>query len=1265
MHGHSIMDKHTSEFEPNNYPLNQGRHILEASAGTGKTFSLAHLVLRLLTEKKYKITEILVISFTKATASEIKSKISTRLLLALKGLENFENDLAKDNLDEVLIEWLRINCTDKEKRVNWAGLILSSLENIDSADITTIHGFCSRNIKREAAEIGYNINSHLLTEKENKELIVEVVDEYWRKQLLPLNALHLKGLMKAGLSSKALARSLGEIDSDPSINFKVDVKGIDCKRPIYEQFNSYFQSYLKNFINCWEEDGEELEQELQKKSITWKEIGITNTKPFSGKPIRKRSLEIKEWIDQYRQIKAKGSEDSNNILYYCDIRNNQLLRDYFHPIKISEIERRNRLDESPLIKPKLQTAIANLWDMPAEMVWQHALYCCLKKLKKKKDQNGVENFSDQIMALDPNSSILNSHSKNLLLHKLRKRYKAVLVDEFQDTDPIQWRIINKAFGESKKHLLVLVGDPKQSIYKFRGGDLETYLKAKEIVDRTDSLLTNFRSTPELLDGLNTLMRNGLIYSGLHVPYLNSSSKETALFSLKKEAPIDIINLNIKSSKTIEESMPSKSEVDAHIPIVVTNSIFELMDNYSDQITLEDICILVNSHQQAESIRKRLLYSNLPCKLINQGDILNSQAAKNILLFLNCLANPKDSRYIRLLACSPLLQWDINKIKDLDHSNDIDILISKCISWSERLETIGLLGCLSEVLESTNIANIYMQGRMLGDLKQCAEIVEEAIHNLGLNAKKAARWLNQQSLEQTEIVPENRRSNSDTEEKAINIITIHRSKGLQFKVVICPYLWQSAPIPKGPLWKTKESQDWFLSLTTGWGENSIFLQESIKELREESERLAYVALTRAQKKLIVIWALAKNQEDNPLRNLLFDNSLSEYSQNELTESRMNEWTSRYNSNINIKTIENIKTPRLWELKNNNSSLTTGPIPKRKLDEIWGRYSYSSWTTKTKEEKILADNAKEEEVEKETELTDGIYESVSSNSIKDRNRSNHYSKSPLADFPRGSNAGNCLHRILEKLDFQLPVTSDKTELLIIEELENSGIKKEFKEAIEETLYRVLNIPLGHKIGNIKLHQVSKDRCIKELNFDLSMSDKGNPIKTRDLINVFERVGGIRFGNQYIESLEDLNISSRGFLTGSIDLVFTDNEDIEKAQWWILDWKSNWIGEKTSDKDKTICGPDYYSEKDMKKQMMMHHYPLQAYLYLVALHRFLKWRLKNYVPEVSLGGYIYLFLRGLAEKSEIDNKSNNETPGIFLEYKPIELVLELDKLIKNGGM
>lgn len=256
--------------------------------------------------------------------------------------------------------------------------------------------------------------------------------------------------------------------------------------------------------------------------------------------------------------------------------------------------------------------------------------------------------------------------------------------------------------------------------------------------------------------------------------------------------------------------------------------------------------------------------------------------------------------------------------------------------------------------------------------------------------------------------------------------------------------------------------------------------------------------------------------------------------------------------------------------------------------------------------------------------------------------------LSDFPRGASAGDCLHRILEQVCFQHPKDSAPQ---IAAELRRAGIDPSFESALLQGLDRVLQTPLGGALGTLQLADLRPEQRLHELSFDLPVQH----IRTADLVRAFQADSTARFGGDYIHRLAGLTVNSRGVLTGSIDLVFCDPAT---QRWWVLDWKSNWIGERSADgAEADRCGPRHYSDAAMQEQMEHHHYPLQALLYLVALHRHLCWRLPGYAPECHLGGYVYAFLRGMPGGLHPELVPG---PGRIVEPAPLKRVLLLDQLL-----
>ncbi len=1255
-------------FNANEYPLKPGNRLIEASAGTGKTFALAHLVLRLITEGNHSINEILVVTFTEASAAELKARISERLSMALEGLETTTVNNSKD---EVLKEWLESYGHPANRRSIYASRLLEALDGLDRADITTIHGFCRRTILRNSLESETPIRPSL--EGDSKQLIIETVHAYWKEQVLGLHPEDLKGLIDAGLSIENLEDNLTKIDSDPSLELKRDIVKLNASEQLANYFEQSLDQLWGNFVAQWRTDGKALELGLRDFATYWRNQGLSNTKPFSPKPKTDRYQLINEWIEELKLNKKNLIKEDK--IYYGDIRAQKILGNYYHPGIFSAAISRNGEKSESLSNPILHKAIADLWDKPAELVWCHALHWTYKTLNERRKEIGVMSYGDLIRTLDPLPATRKSSPQMVsqLLKKVRNKYRVALIDEFQDTDPVQWRILKQAFGLSSEHLLLMVGDPKQAIYSFRGGDLNTYINVRNEVDRIDVLVENFRASSSLMNALNKFMAPGLIHSQLKVPALISRADEDPRTIPDEQHPLKLITVNSIGDVKKEACsvLQPKSKVEELIPVAVANCVLDVLKNQT-QITPSDICVLVSRHSQAEKIRSSLAKTKLPSRLVSQGDVLTSKASRMLQWFLNCLASPSNTKAIRLVACSDLMQWSAKRLTAAEVSDEIDELSNRFRDWSNSLNRKGLLGCLGELLESETIANLSERGRMLGDLQQCAQLVQEAIHLKELDATGAARWLRQQRIQPSAPVSDNRQPNSDVSNSAINIVTIHRSKGLEYRVVICPYLWEAPPIPKGPLWRIENEKNWLIALNNNWGAGKIAFNKAKISAIQEAERLSYVAMTRAKYELIIFWALAANQEGNPLSNFIFGNKSSQERLQRLSHMEMK---SRFLDNdipITLSASEHKQLKGQWVQPQPTGSLSLGPLPQRRLEKHWGRSSYSSWIANlnSDEHKIYLDPIALEEG-KDTDLSNKELP----RSIENERLNNHNSmpskknlwpiNGPLAKFPRGTAAGECLHKILERIEYTDSPKEDSSKQIIEEELLKAGLDCSLTNAVQEGLSNLLSTPIGGPLGNLSFDQINTNRGIREMRFDLPLAHEKKPITAIDIANTFRKNPLAKFSANYAKEVESLKVISQGFLTGSIDLVFADNENTKKARWWVTDWKSNWVGNHDSEGNLVECGPHNYSAQAMENQMVLHHYPLQAHLYLVALHRFLKWRLRNYSPFEHLGGYIYVFLRGVPGSEAMSQQNNKAfTPGLIVEKAPIERVLLLDQVLKEGG-
>ncbi|MBW3042251.1 UvrD-helicase domain-containing protein [Prochlorococcus marinus] len=1252
-------------FQANKYPLTNGMRLIEASAGTGKTFSLSHLFLRLLTEKEYSINEILVVSFTEATASEIKAKIIERLILALKIIESKYTNVKQYKVDKVLNEWVELNITSKDRALHFASLLLEALERIDNADITTIHGFCSKTLRREAIENGNNVNPTI--EKDSNSLINEIVEEYWKKEILEIDISELKGIFKTNFNRKNLIQVLNALDNDVNNIFKHTFNELKIDESLSNQLNNYIQSLWIDFRTIWKEKGKELENSFIDIAKNLKSQGIADTKPYSSKPRKNRHELLSNWIEEYKEKKRPS---------YEDIQKQDLINKYFHPKNLYQLDAKYKIDLcSKDIKPILDI-IGDLYDSPGEFVWEHALLWTKRELKERKSKKGMINYSDLLKSLDPknlnSNKIKNEDNSNDVYKNLKLRYKVALIDEFQDTDQVQLRLLNEAFGNRSTHLLLMIGDPKQAIYSFRGGSLNTYMKARETCDRIDLMNANYRSTKSLILILNKLFLDGLIRSNLSTQELNPCSQEDLLKLKGIKEPFKIINLIDNNQKDKKQSvkLESKSKIENKIPKILGSYLLELLSNNSKDINPSDICILVNRHDQAKNIHTYLSKINIPSQLSSNENIFTREGAQILQIFINCIVSPYNQQKLSLLACSELMQWKKEKLSESKTNGDFDSLSSKFNELAKLFPKVGLLGCLSNFLEGKSIADLSNRGTLLGDLYQSSQLVDEQIHRQKFSAMRASQWLSSQRFQTTEPIPEEYQPNSAISNSAVNIITIHKSKGLQFKIVICPYLWQKPPDKKSHLWK--HNQNLFISKKYKWHKKYNSYQDLIKkESLNEAERLAYVALTRAKKQLIILWAKAAGQEGNPLSGFLFGSKSINLNIEDCTKEMMEHSFKERELKVDIQDIKLIEANRTWTQPKNEVKLSLGASPKHQFENSWGRYSFSRWITQQNNESIVKNFS--DELNEDLAFKDQI-EFLSSKKIdqiligKDQSfdtlEDHTWSKeSPIGDFPRGPIAGTCLHKILERVDFNDIENQLKISSIIKEELNIVNINNSFIEPINILLKRIANIPLGGPLGKFKMKNLNPKSSIKELKFDIPICHKTNPIHTLDLLSIFKEDAQKKYGSDYINKLMNLNIYSNGFLTGSIDQVFADNPNHEIAKWWVLDWKSNWIGSPLTKEGDLSCGPINYSISRMDEEMYHHHYPLQAHIYLLALHRFLNWRLPNYSPQKHLGGYIYVFLRGIPDNRDLEKMNYPQrTPGLIIEPAPLKRIKKLDLLIKK---
>ena len=633
----------------------------------------------------------------------------------------------------------------------------------------------------------------------------------------------------------------------------------------------------------------------------------------------------------------------------------------------------------------------------------------------------------------------------------------------------------------------MVGDPKQAIYRFRGGDLNTYKSARCAVDRIDDLLDNRRTTPPLMKAMNELMAPGLQHSELPVPSVTPQASATPLPLNDGSQSLQLLEINPDD----DAELTSRTTLEERIPAITTELILTTLSDVKD-LDPSDICILVSRHRQAESIRNQLTASGLPSRLVSQGDVFTSQGAADLQTLLDALARPAHSSSLRELAVSALLQWTHEQLEAAETNGHLDILAAQIQDLAKGLPKLGLMGCLAQLMNGQTVADLSSRGRLLGDLQQCARLVQDTMHRQGLDVASGADWLRRQRLHPPESIPEQRQPYSDLAASSIAVVTVHRSKGLQYPVVICPYLWEAPAPAKGPLWRNPaddSAANWRVALNSQWGLGRRLALDDEQEQLAEAERLAYVAVTRAERHLVVFQAKAAHQDGNPLSPWL---------------TRQAESPSPW---ISVHAAEPNPQPGRWRPRFSAQALACGDIPNHSFDRSWGRSSYSAWIAGHATPPINRQDPRSVEEGRDVDARTG--DDLSTLTTEEPSEGSDDEDSPLGDFPRGANAGDCLHRILEQIPFEQPVARPENEELVQHELRRSGLDTELTGAVLEGLTTLLQTPLGGPLGDLRLQGLHPGRRLHELSFDLPVAHQGRAVRPQHLATAFHTEPKLRFG------------------------------------------------------------------------------------------------------------------------------------------------------------
>jgi exodeoxyribonuclease V beta subunit len=832
---------------------------------------------------------------------------------------------------------------------------------------------------------------------------------------------------------------------------------------------------------------------------------------------------------------------------------------------------------------------------------------------------------------------------------------------------VQWQVFRRAFSETTT--MVLIGDPKQAIYAFRGGDIVTYLQAAETATTVQTLGVNWRSDGPLLDSVHAVLR-GARLGDERIEVHPVDAHRTSSRLQGAGAPF---RLRVVRRSEIGKGPRSKPPVALWRDHVIADTAHDIKRLVESRPTFDDralrpgdIAVLAARRNELEAVQHALAQVGVPAVVNAGGSVFHTPAAGEWVALLEALEQPHRADRVRAAALTSFFGHDAASL-DAGGDDLTDRLADRVRQLADVFTQRGVAAVVevaaAEGLTARVLARVGGE-RTLTDLRHIGESLlrvstEERLGLVGLLA-----WLREQVADDKLEVASERTRRLDSDAEAVQLVTIHGSKGLQYPVVYLPTLWNrfTGREPVVPLYHDDAGRR-----CRDVGGPSAFRSEAVarhwREDAGESLRLLYVAMTRAQSQVVAWYAAAeRNTPDSPLHRVLFGRrpgmAAVPDSQALVDEERLMTilaaWQDAGGPSIELAPLV---PPDPTPLRRSTDSLAVREFT-RSVDTAWRRTSYSSLSAASASHAAAALSEPEDLPDEDSTVSaDDLVDAAAASAPTPAASV----PSPMATLPVGATFGSLVHAVLEHAD---PAVEDfRGELLrlIEEQLVWWPVELDPTE-LADALVAVCSSPLGPLAADRTLLSLGLADRLRELDFEVPLAggDTGTPaadVRLGDLAPLLRRHlpegDAVRVYADALDADPDLSAQSlRGYLTGSIDVVL--RLDVDGAQRFLtVDYKTNWLGPL----DQPLTAHDYRPE--MLDEAMAHSdYPLQALLYTVVLHRFLRWRLPAYDPATHLGGVLYLYLRGMCgpETPVVDGMPC----GVFSWRPPVALVEELSDLL-----
>jgi exodeoxyribonuclease V beta subunit len=887
-------------------------------------------------------------------------------------------------------------------------------------------------------------------------------------------------------------------------------------------------------------------------------------------------------------------------------------------------------------------------------------HAVLAELEKRKRRLGILGYDDLLSRLATALAEPDAPAR----HRMRQRWSIVMVDEFQDTDPVQWQVIERAFiGHAT---VVLIGDPKQAIYAFRGGDIVTYLEARQQAGNERTLGTNWRSDAPLVERLQVVLRGAALgHDEIVVRDVEARRQGPRLVGAPHGDPFrlrvltrDKFGLPPKKTIAIDEARAwISSDLAADIgALLASDATYD-----GRKVSAGDVAVIVEAHKDARAVRDALAEAGIPAVYTGDTDVFASQAGKDWLCLLEAFDQPQRSGLVRAAAATMFFGQTAEELS-VGGDSLTDQVAETLREWADHARERGI----AAVFEAAQLAGMgrrvlaFRGGeRHLTDLAHLAQVLHETAHRERFGLPALLDWLRTQTSQRGGAAERNRRLDSDAE--AVQILTVWVSKGLQYPVVYLPFAFNRNVREHDNILFHDGPQR---CLHIGGKDSPDHRKVAVlgrTEAASDDIRLTYVALTRAQSQVVAWWAPTWDEPNGGLSRLLRGRGPGEAKVRESLDDRASDaeaisvfraWAAAGGPVVEEARIAEPSAPAVVELSADRAVRRF----TRAIDTTWRRTSYSG---------LIRDAAESSGVGSEPEvevLDDEVV--VEGASVQDAPGSELLS--PMADLPAGADFGSLVHGVLETAD---PLADDlEAELLqhVREHLTWWPVDAAPAE-LAAALVPLHDTPLGPLAPGLTLRQLGQRDRLRELDFEIPLArgdlpgDREGPeIRLADVGRLLRE--HLEPGDPFLPYADRLFAPGlgdqplRGYLSGSIDVVLRTPADDGSPRYLVVDYKTNRLG----DGESPLSAADY--ARDQVTDAMLHSdYPLQALLYVVVVHRYLRWRQPGYDPAVHLGGVLYLYVRGMC---------GPETPlveghpaGVFSWLPPVSLVTALSDLLDRG--